>query len=345
MGDGFNVYSARPPLSPPPRPHAGGVLPEIRPDPKNRKPENPMSHATALPFDLPLPEPGRAVLIAGPTASGKSALALAIAGAQGRVIVNADALQVHDSWSLLSARPGPGDLAQVPHHLYGHVPRGAEYSVGHWLRELAPLLERHPDAVIVGGTGLYFSALTEGLAQIPETPPQIRAEADALLREAGLAAMLAGLDAATLGRIDQQNPARVQRAWEVLRATGRGLAAWQQETGAPLLPLESATALVLTPNRDWLAARITQRFAAMLRDGALEEARAALPHWPEDAGHSTAPLWTRAIGAAELVAHLRGQMSLAEAEAAATLATRQYAKRQRSWFRNRMTSWKSLPLP
>ncbi|MCC5970919.1 MAG: tRNA (adenosine(37)-N6)-dimethylallyltransferase MiaA [Pararhodobacter sp.] len=292
-----------------------------------------------------LPDPARPVLIAGPTASGKSALALRIAVAQGRVVINADALQVHACWSVLSARPQAADLAQAPHYLYGHLPRGAAYSVGHWLRELAPILERHTNAVIVGGTGLYLSALTEGLATIPATPPGIRARADALLRDAGLDALLAGLDAATAARIDRQNPARVQRAWEVLQATGRGLAEWHSATGPALLPLEQATALVLAPARDWLNDRITHRFAAMLQDGALEEARAALPHWPPDADQPTAPLWTRAIGAPELIAHLRGQISLAEAGAAATLATRQYAKRQRSWFRNRMKDWKRLDLP
>lgn len=297
--------------------------------------------------DLPLilPDPARPVLIAGPTASGKSALALRIATAQERVVINADALQVHDSWSVLTARPPAGDLAQAPHYLYGHVPRGADYSVGHWLREVAPLLARHPNAVITGGTGLYLSALTEGLATIPPTPPDIRARADALLREGGPQALLAGLDAETAARIDRQNPARLQRAWEVLQATGRGLADWQADTGPPLVPLDTATALVLMPARDWLNARITARFASMLRDGALDEARAALPHWPADAGQPSAPLWTRAIGAPELIAHLQGQISLAQAEADATLATRQYAKRQRSWFRNRMKTWQRLDLP
>lgn len=292
-----------------------------------------------------LPDPARPVLIAGPTASGKSALALRIATAQGRVVINADALQVHACWSVLTARPTAADMAQAPHYLYGHVPRGADYSVGHWLREIAPLLARHPDAVIVGGTGLYLSALTEGLATIPPTPPAIRVRADALLREGGPQALLAGLDPETGARIDRQNPARVQRAWEVLQATGRGLAAWQAETGPPLLPVEGATALVLTPARDWLNDRISARFAMMLREGALEEARAALPHWPGDAGQLSAPLWTRAIGAAELIAHLQGQISLAQAGSDATLATRQYAKRQRSWFRNRMKAWQRVDLP
>lgn len=298
-----------------------------------------------LTLPLTLPDPARPVLIAGPTASGKSALALQLATMQGRVVINADALQVHDSWSVLTARPPQADLAQAPHHLYGHVPKGAAYSVGHWLREVAPLLARHPNAVIVGGTGLYLSALTEGLATIPPTPPEIRARADALLRDSGPDALLAGLDARTAARIDRQNPARLQRAWEVLMATGRGLADWQEDTGPPLLPLNTTTALVLMPAREWLNTRITARFAAMLQGGGLEEARAALPHWPADAGTPSAPLWTRAIGAAELIAHLQGHISLERAEADATLATRQYAKRQRSWFRSRMKAWQRLDLP
>ncbi len=295
--------------------------------------------------DIPLPPTGRPVLIAGPTASGKSALALRIAQAQERVVVNADALQVHDAWRVLTARPGPEDEANAPHLLYGHVPRGAAYSVGHWLRDLAPVLARHPDAVVVGGTGLYFSALTEGLAEIPPIPSDIRAEADARLRAQGIDALLADLDAATAARIDRQNPARVQRAWEVWRATGRGLTEWQALTPPPLLPHEQATVLVLAPDRDWLAGRIASRFARMLTEGALDEARAALPHWPAGGAGAAAPLWTRAIGAAELIAHLRGQISLPEAEAAATLATRQYAKRQANWFRNRLGHWPRLALP
>ena len=297
------------------------------------------------PTDPSLPPPGRPVLIAGPTASGKSALALRIAQAQGRLIINADALQVHDAWRVLTARPGPEEEAAAPHLLYGHVPRGAAYSVGHWLREVAPLLARHPDAVIVGGTGLYLSALTEGLADIPATPPAIRAQADARLRAGGIAALLADLDAATAARIDRQNPARVQRAWEVLQATGRGLTEWQALTPPPLLPREQATLMALAPDRSWLATRIAQRFALMLAGGALDEARAALPHWPDAPPGPTAPLWTRAIGAAELIAHLRGQISLAQAEAAATLATRQYAKRQSNWFRNRLGHWPQRALP
>ncbi|MCB6177497.1 tRNA (adenosine(37)-N6)-dimethylallyltransferase MiaA [Rhodobacter sp. Har01] len=279
------------------------------------------------------------VLIAGPTASGKSALALALAARDGRIVVNADALQVYANWRILTARPSPADEAAVPHALYGHVGRDAAWSAGHWLREVAPLLSR--PVVIVGGTGLYFLALTEGLAEVPPIPAAVRAEADAL-RAGDFAAMRAGLDAATAARIDLRNPARVQRAWEVLQATGRGLADWQAGTGAPLLPPGQAEALVLQAEVGWLDDRIAARFDAMMAAGALHEVRAELPFW--DPGRPS----SQAIGAAELVAHLRGEAGLDAAVAAAKLASRRYAKRQRTWFRSRMrqaSGWRALSLP
>ncbi|RWY39594.1 tRNA (adenosine(37)-N6)-dimethylallyltransferase MiaA [Falsigemmobacter intermedius] len=283
--------------------------------------------------------PEKPVLIAGPTASGKSGLALRLAEAQGRAIVNADALQVYDSWRALSARPCVGDESRAPHHLYGHIGRNEAYSTGHWLREVAAYLKQDPRPVIVGGTGLNFTALTAGLAEIPPVPAEIRAEADLRRATEGHEGMLRDLDAATAARIDQRNPARVQRAWEVLRTTGRGLAAWQAETGPAVLPPEQAQTLVLMPEAEWLGARIDQRFDQMIRDGALEEARAALDHWAPERP------WARAIGAPELVAHLRGEISLQEARDAACTATRQYAKRQRTWMRNRLGHWPVISLP
>lgn len=291
---------------------------------------------TIRPEDLPADRP---VLIAGPTASGKSGLAQAIVAQGGGVIVNADALQVYARWRLLTARPTADEETALPHRLYGHVGARQPYSVGHWLREVRAVLAEGLRPVIVGGTGLYLSALTEGLADVPPVPPEVRAEADAFRRVQGLAAMIGGLDAATAGRIDLRNPARVQRAWEVLRATGRGLADWQADTGAPILPLARATALVLEPDRAWLAERIDRRFDAMMASGALDEARAALEEWDPALPSS------RAIGAPELIAHLRGETGLAEAVAAAKVATRQYAKRQRTWFRNRMRDWRRIALP
>ncbi len=349
------------------------------------------SHAGAMPGIVP----GRPVLIAGPTASGKSALALEIAERFGGTVVNADALQVFDGWRVLTARPDDADLAAAPHALYGHVPHDAPYSAGHWLRDVQPFLkpsvnmrpvspqdsgeaalrdaqngivrdaqngivrdaqngivrdaqngivrdaqrgiasDARPSVIgaarpiIVGGTGLYFAALTEGLADIPPTPAQVRAEGDAL----SLPDLLGAVDPDTRARIDTLNRARVQRAWEVQRTTGRGLAAWQADTPPPPLPLRAATPICLAPDPDWLNARIAQRFDLMLAAGALDEARRMVRAW--DPAH----LSSRAIGAAELIAHLRGEIPLAQARDAAVIATRRYGKRQRTWFRSRMTAW------
>ena len=281
-------------------------------------------------------DPARPVLIAGPTASGKSALALRIAQALGGAVVNADALQVWSCWRVLTARPSPEDEAAAPHLLYGHVAPGRAYSVGDWLAEVAGLLEQNRPLVIAGGTGLYLTALTSGLAVIPPVPPQIRAEGDAWLARGGLSGMVEALDARTRAGLDLRNPARVQRAWEVLRATGRGLADWQAETPPPLVAPEAAQRIVLQMDRDRLARRIARRFDAMLDAGALEEVRQALPLWQPGAQ------WTRAIGAAELKDHLEGRTTLAEARERAIIATRQYAKSQRIWFRNRMRGWPTL---
>ena len=279
--------------------------------------------------------PDRPVLIAGPTASGKSALALEIAERQGGIIVNADAMQVYDGWRILTARPPDEDLRRAPHVLYGHVPLPAPYSAGDWLRDASPYLHGPERPIIVGGTGLNFAALTEGLAEIPPTPPEIRSQADAI----PLPDLIADLDSRTASGLDLKNRARVQRAWEVARATGRSIADWQAETPPPLLPLSRAHGLVLRPDRDWLSDRIARRFDAMINAGALDETRRNLPDWSP--AHQSA----RAIGAAELIAHIKGELSLQEASEAVVIATRQYAKRQRTWMRNRMRNWEVLHLP
>lgn len=276
------------------------------------------------------------MLIAGPTASGKSALALKIAQAQGRVIVNADALQVWSCWRVLSARPTREEEELAPHLLFGHRAPGQDYSVGHWLREVAAILRDHPAPVIIGGSGLNLSALTEGLADIPPVPADVRADADRRIADEGADKLLAELDPATRARIDPLNPARIQRAWEVLRTTGRGLAEWQAATGPALLPDGAATCLRLDCDRDWLARRIDQRFDRMLAEGALEEVRAILPIW-----NPAAP-WAKAIGAPELVAYMQGVMPLEDAICAAKTASRQYAKRQRTWLRRRMGGWQGI---
>jgi tRNA dimethylallyltransferase len=268
------------------------------------------------------------VLIAGPTASGKSALAMDLAARDGRLIVNADALQVYGNWRVLTARPSAADEAALPHALYGHVARDQIYSVGHWLREVAPLLSR--PVVIVGGTGLNFNALTKGLAEVPAIPPEVRAEANARRAAEGHAALLAELDAPTAARIDRLNPVRIQRAWEVLRATGRGLARWQDDTPAPKIDV---------PDVAWLNDRIEHRFHQMLTEGALDEIRANLPQWDPALPSS------KAIGAPELMGYVKGEMTLSDAVEAAVVASRQYAKRQRTWFRSNMGAWQKVSLP
>jgi len=252
------------------------------------------------------------ILIAGPTASGKTALALELASKQGGIIINADALQVFNNWRVLTARPTPEEESQAPHYLYGHVAKDFAYSVGHWLRDVKPLLEQ-ARPIIIGGTGLYFKALTEGLADIPATPE-------------------------TLLTLDTLNPMRVQRAWEVQRTTGRGLAFWQSQTPAPAMPLENAQPVLLNADRDWLNDRIGRRFDLMIAKGALEEARQNLPDWN--------PAWpsAKAIGASALISHLKGECDLRDAVDASKTLTRQYAKRQRTWFRSKMQSWRAILL-
>lgn len=276
----------------------------------------------AIPDDLP-------VLIAGPTASGKSALAMEIAERHGGIVVNADASQVYSCWRVVTARPTEEDEARVPHSLYGHVKWDVPYSAGHWLREVKPLLRGSQRPIIIGGTGLYFMALTEGMADIPDTPHSLRAKADQL----ELPALLAELDPETTAQIDTANRARVQRAWEVLQNTGRGLAAWQRETPAPVLDPSQCTRLVFDAEKDWLETRIFQRFDKMIAAGALEEVAAIADQY-----NPAKPAF-RAIGVPELTAYIKGEVSLEEARQSASIATRQFAKRQRTWFRKRMRDW------
>ncbi len=281
---------------------------------------------------LPDIDPELPVLIAGPTASGKSELALRIAESHGGVIVNADASQVFDCWRVVTARPSAAEESRAPHHLYGHIPYDQDYSAGHWLREVQALLANPPGGerlIIVGGTGLYFQTLTRGMADIPATPPDVRAQADDL----ELDEMRAALDPMTFDRIDLQNRMRVQRAWEVQTATGRSLADWQDDTPPPTLARAQCNAIVMNSDKRWLEQRIRQRFDKMVAAGALDEVAAM-----RDRFDPFLPAF-KAIGVPELMAYLDGSIDLGVARERASVATRRFAKRQRTWFRSKMRDW------
>ena len=282
------------------------------------------------------------ILIAGPTASGKSALAIALAQALGGRVINADSQQVYADWQVLTARPSPEETAAAPHLLYGHVALDQPYSVGHWLSEVIPLLSG-PPAIIVGGTGLYFKALTQGLAPIPIVPDEIRARGEAELERMGLADFVAALatrDPETVDALDRDNPRRALRAWEVLEATGTGLAAWRARTPPPTVALADCVPVALTPDREALYARCDTRFDAMIREGAVDEARAVMArNYPPDAPG------LKAVGAGALFDWLRGACTQQEAADRAKMETRRYAKRQLTWIRNQMRDWHHLTSP
>ena len=287
------------------------------------------------------------ILIAGPTASGKSSLALRLAQETGGAVINADSQQIYAGWRILSARPPEAEEARAPHYLYGHVPMDAVYSAGHWLRDvetvLAECAAKGLRPILVGGTGLYFKALTEGLAPIPEVPATVRDASEALLAELGreaFAASFAARDPQTAAQIDMANPRRIQRAWEVLEATGTGLAAWQAQTPPPLLPLSKCTAIALTPERDRVYAQCETRLDQMIAKGALEEARNVMEMNLPPLAPSL-----KAVGAPELMAHLRGAMTLEAATDLAKTETRRYAKRQMTWIRNQMAAWEKVVDP
>jgi tRNA dimethylallyltransferase len=288
---------------------------------------------------MPLaPSDPQAVIVAGPTASGKSALALALARRLNGVVINADAMQLYRELCILTARPTPSDEALAPHVLYGVRPAAAPASAAWWrdaaLAEMRAARAAGRLPILCGGSGLYLLALTEGLAEIPDPGPAARAEARALLAElgpAGLHARLATVDPVTAARLRPSDSQRLARAFEVWRGTGTGLAAWQ---GHPARPAHGAgagryAAILLDPPRGELRAAAAVRFAAMLEQGALAEVRALLA-----LGLDPAQPALRAHGVPELAAHLRGELPLAEAAARAVAATGRYVKRQSTWFRH-----------
>jgi tRNA dimethylallyltransferase len=285
-----------------------------------------------------------AVLIAGPTASGKSALALDVARAIGGAVVNADSMQVYRDLRVLTARPTVEEEATAPHRLYGTVDAAQPYSVGGWLEDAAQTLRslrregRTP--IFVGGTGLYFKALLEGLSPVPEIPPPVRAAWRARLERDGSArlhALLVERDPETARQIRPSDPQRVVRALEVLEATGRPLAEWQRRPGTPLLERSRVVPVVLAPDREWLHRRIETRFERMVEEGALREvellaARSLDPALPVMKAH----------GALHLARALAGEIDLAEARNLTNRDVRSYAKRQETWFRHQMADWDKL---
>ena len=281
------------------------------------------------------------MLICGPTASGKSALAMRIAEERNGIVVNADAMQVYSCWRILTARPTPEDEARLPHALYGHVGSHDAYSVGTWLRDLSRLLAEEPGRlpVIVGGTGLYFHALTNGLAPVPEIPEGIRRESRRLRKEGELDRMIRELRRASpdsVDGLDLENPARVARAWEVRMATGRSLSHWHAQAAEPLIPLKDADPMLLWPDPDETASSIDRRLRRMVEHGVVEECRKAIPDWDPSLPCS------RALGASEFRDHIEGGIGLDETLRRIATATRRFAKRQRTWFRSRMGGWRRV---
>ncbi|MBB4234348.1 tRNA (adenosine(37)-N6)-dimethylallyltransferase MiaA [Rhizobium esperanzae] len=288
-----------------------------------------------------------AILITGPTASGKSALAVELARRHGGAVVNADSMQVYDTLRVLTARPSEEEMQGVPHHLYGHVPAGAAYSTGAWLRDVSALLPKLRAAgqlpIFVGGTGLYFKALTGGLSDMPEIPGALREELRTRLAEEGpdgLHAELAEADPAMAASLNRQDGQRIVRALEVVKATGRSIADFQGRSGPVVIDAAEARKIVVLPERVVLHARINGRFEKMLREGAEDEVRALLAlKMPTEA-----PVM-KAIGVSQVAAMLKGEMTRDEVIEKGAAATRQYAKRQMTWFRNQMDeSWERLAI-
>ena len=278
--------------------------------------------------------PHHGLIVAGPTASGKSALAIALAERCHGTIINADSMQVYRELRIITARPSPEDCARVPHRLYGVLAAAERGNVAWWrARALDEIDAAHASGrvpILTGGSGLYFAALIEGLSEIPDAGENARAEARALLREIGpeaLHARLALVDPATAATLRAADSQRVARAWEVWRGTGHGLTAWHARARAE--PALRFTALLLDPPREELRGAIVTRCAAMLQGGAVEEVRALLA-----LGLDAALPAMRAHGVVELAAYLRGEVSLAAAEKRVQSATVQFAKRQATWFRH-----------
>lgn len=282
-------------------------------------------------------------LIAGPTASGKSRLAMDMAASTGAVILNADSQQLYADLRVLSARPSEADEAEAEHRLYGVADAAEAWSVGRWTRAVMPLLAELADAgrpaLLVGGTGLYFTALTKGLADIPEVPDQVRDAVAAAFDDEGeplFRRRLAALDPAAAARIEQGDRQRLTRAMAVAEHTGRALSDWTADT-TPLLAPGSWTGLVVEPERERLYANCDLRVGLMVEQGAVEEVRALMAR---DLSPDLPAM--KAVGVREFAAHLAGETTLNQAIDATRQSTRNYAKRQLTWFRNQTPGWERV---
>ncbi|XSG82879.1 MAG: tRNA (adenosine(37)-N6)-dimethylallyltransferase MiaA [Methyloligella sp. ZOD6] len=288
-----------------------------------------------------------AVLIAGPTASGKSSAALELASRFGGVVVNADSMQVYEELRIITARPNLDEERLVPHRLYGTVSAKERYSVGRWLADVEEILDEEKRRgrlpILIGGTGLYFKALTEGLAATPEIPAAVREHWQARAATASVAELhgeLADRDPEMTKRLSPTDPQRILRALEVFDATGVSLADWQAEEATPLLPPAHVLRILVAPDRAALYAKIDRRFDAMLELGALEEVRALL-----DLGLPSDLPAMRAHGVPELTAVMKGEMTREEAVEKAKTVSRRYAKRQLTWARRFMADWHWVESP
>ena len=286
----------------------------------------------------------KVVLIAGPTASGKSRLAIELARRHDGVVVNADSMQVYAELRILTARPTMADEAEAPHRLYGHVPATTRYSAGVWLDDIARALtdadEKGLLPIVVGGTGLYFKGLTEGLAAIPPIPAEIRqrilSEADGVA-SSDLHRRLAEIDPQDATQIRPSDRSRIIRAMEVVVATGRPLGDWRAQPAIPLVDVSTVERIVLDPERAHLHERIAARAEAMMAAGAIDEAVRL-----GGLGLSDSLPAMKAIGVRQLMEHGAGDLSLEEALASIKTQTRRYAKRQMTWFRHQMKDWKRV---
>lgn len=288
---------------------------------------------------MPDKKPQTLILIAGPTASGKSALAVEMAQSLDGEIVNADAIQVYADLQVLSARPGQAEMAAAPHHLFGVLDGAERCSAGRWARmaaaALSDIASRGKPAIIVGGTGLYFRALTEGLSEIPDIPDGIREKARTRRGALGPQAFYEEVVARdpAMARLNPADAQRCLRAWEVFEATGEPLSSFQNRTSAPIAP-QSRARVILAPQRETLYERCDARFEKMLERGALDEAQRLRAR-----GLDLSLPVMKALGLAELIAHLDGGVSLEDAITLAKRNTRRFAKRQLTWFRNQTADW------